>query len=309
MASTNTVANTLGWVQAYCMGRSLTPFLNNEPGITCANLILSTIISPPFRWNWNRNSVKFLTSANVQDYVAAVSTFGWIENASFIPAATITNVAGSGTVATMTANNAFNVGDLVTITGLTNTAFNVTNATILTATSTQFTFASATSLASTADSGTAVAGKASQITNVVNLLGAEQGTAGGTPNSISPQVDDNAGNITFRILPVPDGVYQVTVVFQKKIPALISATSSTWAPVPDQYAYIYEWGYLALLAAYSQDPRWTSFNQKFVTAILGACEGLDEEERNVFQTAWLNSITEQQVTSMRAQQGTQSRGV
>lgn len=309
MASTNTVANTLGWVQAYCMGRSLTPFLNNEPGITCANLILSTIISPPFRWNWNRSSVTFLTSDNVQDYATSVATFGWIENASYIPAASITNVAGSGTVATITANNAFNVGDLVTITGLTNTAFNVTNVAITSATSTQFTFASTNSLSSTPDTGLAIAGKASQITNIVNLLGAEQGTAGGTPNSISPQVDDNAGNITFRILPVPDGVYQVTIVFQKKILALISTTASTWAPVPDQYAYIYEWGYLALLAAYSNDTRWTSFNQKFVTAILGACEGLDEEQKNIFQVAWLSSITEQQATGMKLQQGVQSRGV
>ena len=304
--TTLTVAQTVAWASAYGLGRTLTAYLNSEPSITSANLILMTILAPPFIWNWNRSSVTFLTSVNVQDYTNSISTFGNIEKASYIPAANITNVAGSGTIATMTAANNFVVGNVVTITGLTNTGFNVTNAIILTASVTQFTFASATSHASVADTGVAISGSQAEITNIVNVLGA--GAETGTPNSLAPQVDDNAGNITFRLLPVPDNTYQVTIIFQKSIPALITSTSSTWAPIPDKYAYVYEWGFLALMAAYLQDPKWQSYNQKFVSALLGIAEGITEDQKNIFQKAWLNSMTEQQVTGMQSQQGTEARG-
>lgn len=306
MATTLTVAQTMAWAQAYGLGRVLNAFLNNEPALTSANLVLMTILAPPFNWNWNRASFSFLTTANVQDYVEGISTFGNIEKASYVPAASITNVVGSGTVATMTATNAFVVGNLVTIIGLAHTAFNVTNAVITSATSSQFTFASATSQSTVADAGTAVSGSMAEITNVVNVLGA--GAEVGTPNSIAPQTDDNAGNITFRILPVPDATYQVTVIFQKSIPALITTTATTWAPIPDKYAYVYEWGFLALMAAYLQDAKWTSYNQKFVAALLGIAEGISEDQKNIFQKAWLNGITEQQVTGLKAQQGTQAHG-
>lgn len=307
MANTLTVAQTAAWASAYGLGRPLNVYLNNEPTITSANLVLMTILAPPFVWNWNRASITFLTSVNVQDYTKAISNFGNIEKASYIPAANITNVAGSGTIATITAANAFIAGNVVTITGLTNSSFNVINATILTATSTQFTFSSATSLASTPDTGVAISGSQAEITNIVNVLGS--GAELGTPNSLAPQIDDNSGNITFRILPVPDGVYQVTILFQKAIPALITSTSSTWAPIPDKYAYVYEWGFLALMAAYLQDPKWQSYNQKFVSALLGIAEGISEDQKNIFQQAWLNSMTEQQLAGMKAQQGTQARGI
>jgi hypothetical protein len=307
MATTLTVAQTMAWAQAFGLGRVLNAYLNNEPALTSANMVLMTIIAPPFTWNWNRSSVSFLTTANVQDYTQAVSTYGNIEKVSYVPAATITNVVGSGTVATITAANAFIVGNLVTITGLAHTAFNVTNAVITSATATQFTFASVTSQSTTADSGTAVSGSMAEITNVVNVLGA--GAEIGTPNSFAPQVDDNAGNITFRILPVPDATYQITVVFQKAIPAIISSTSTTWAPVPDKYAYVYEWGFLALMAAYFQDSKWASYNQKFVAALLGIAEGIEEDQKNIFQKAWLNSMTEVQLAGSKEQQGTQAHGV
>lgn len=308
MASTLTVANTINWSIANGLGRPLTAFTASEPAITSANLILQTILAPPFNWNWNRTSVSFNTSANVQDYATSASTFGVIEKASYIPGALVTSVTVNSNVATITASNGFLVGDLVTITGLATSVLNVTNTTITAATSTTFSFSITTGdVSPTSDTGLAVSGKASEITNVINVLGA--GNETGSPNSIAPQIDDNAGNITFRILPVPDQVYKVTVIFQKKIPALIAATSTTWAPIPDQYAYIYEWGFLALMSSYLQDPRWTSYNQKFVASLLGAAEGLSEDQRNVFQTAWLNTMTEQQVVGFKAQQGVQSRGV
>lgn len=305
MASTQTVAQVINWAQANGLGRPVTAFVNNEPAITSANMILSTILSPPFNWNWNRSSVTFLTSTAVQDYIVSAATFGVIEKASYVPAAAITNVALTSNVATINAINAFVAGNKVIITGLSTTALNVSTK-ITAATPTAFTFTLVhADIVSAPDAGIAVSGATSEVTNVINVLGA--GSEPGSPNTIAPQVDDNAGNITFRLLPIPDQTYQVTVIFQKKIPALITSLASTWAPIPDQYAYIYEWGFLALVCAYWQDPRWSAYNTKFVTSLLGVIEGLSEDQKNIFQQAWLSSITEQKTTGMKAQQGVQSR--
>lgn len=310
MANTITVGNSIGWAQSYCGFKSLTIGVSSEPAVSSANIIIQTVLAPPFSWNWNRSKVTITTVAGTQDYAQAASTFGFIEKASYkIPAAAITNTSLTSGIATYTANNNFQAGDLVTVTGLANnpTVYNVTNATIKSATATQFTILSSSgNIISGADTGTATVGTTTEISETTTILGT--GSELGSPNKIAPQVDDNAGNITFRILPIPDRVYTVDVIFQKKIPALVANTSATWTPIPDHYSYIYQWGFLALMLAYNQDARWTQANQKFVAGLLAAAEGLSEEDKNIFQAAWLGTITEQQVTGMKAQQGVSARG-
>ena len=54
-----------------------------EPALTNANLILGTILGPPFRWEWNRNTVNITmvpTQTNPTDYPEAVADFGFIES-------------------------------------------------------------------------------------------------------------------------------------------------------------------------------------------------------------------------------------
>lgn len=237
MATTVTLGQSVGFAQTYGGFKQLTIGTNNEPAITSANIILTTLLSPPFCWNWNRASVSFPTVVGQQDYVVSVPTYGFIEKAHYLDPT----------------------------------------------------------------------GKISEITNVQGVLAI--GTEPGTPVFIAPQVDDNAGNITFRLLPTPDQIYTVTVTFQKRIPALMSTTASTWAPIPDHYSQLYQWGFLSMVCAYFDDPRWAQFSQKFVSAVLGMAEGLEEEQRNVFQQTWLNMVSEQQTRSMRTQQGVSAKNI
>lgn len=309
MANTITLGGSINWAQSYTGFKSLTVGTSSEPAVSSANIILQTMIGPPFAWNWNRSAVTLTTAAGTQDYATAAATFGFIEKADYkIPAATITNTALTAGIATYTATNTFQAGDLVTVTGSTNGSgvYNVTNQAIQSATGSLFTvLINHANVGSGADTGTAIVGTTTEISEVTTILGT--GSERGAPNKIAPQIDDNAGNITFRILPTPDRVYTVNVIFQKRIPSLISSTSSSWAPLPDHYEYIYQWGFLALMLAYNQDARWTQANQKFVGGLLGAAEGLSEEDKNIFQAAWLGTITEQQVTGMKAQQGVGAR--
>jgi hypothetical protein len=312
MATTLTVQNTINYAQAYNQWRSLNIGTANEPAITIANLLLQTIISPPFSWNWNRSSVSFLTTIGQQDYVTLAATFGFIEKASWVPACSITTALATGTTAVYTSATplgpAFVIGALVTIVGCTSNFFNLVQVPILSVTSNTFTVALVHAAFGPETETTAVAtnGSKTEISQVLNVLG--DGNELGAPSNIAPQIDDNAGNITFRLLPLPSQVYQITVIFQKRIPSLITTLSNTWAPIPDHYSVLYDWGFTAMMLAYSGNPMWQQFNSKFVAALLGMAEGLSEDQKNIFQTAWLASITEQSLMGMKAQQGTAGRG-
>lgn len=270
------------------------------------------MIGPPLIWNWNRAASSFLTTLATQDYQQSLQNFGFLEKGSYaVPVATITNTALTSNVATYTANNNFNVGDVVTAKGTTNGGgvFNLSGGqSIASATSTQFTVnVNAGNVSSAADTGSASVPPQAEVSNVQNILAI--GSELGTPAQIAPFLDDNAGNITFRLLPVPDRVYNVGLLYQKRIPKLITSINDVWAPIPDHYSYIYQRGFLALMMMYVSDARWQAENQKFVGSLLGAAEGVSELQKNTFQNLWLETLTEQQGRSMQLQQGTQARGL
>ena len=110
-------------------------------------------------------------------------------------------------------------------------------------------------------------------------------SASSRPHSISAQADDLNGNITFRLMPVPDQIYPISVTVQQK-PVLVSSVNSTWTPIPDEYGHIYNWGLLALLYMYADDARFAVANQKFVANLLAANQGLTDTERNIFLNDW-----------------------
>jgi len=308
VATTVTVAQSVGYAQTFGGYRPLTVGTNSDPAITAANIVLQTIIGPPFIFNWNRGSVTLNATAGAQDYATSAATFGFIEKASYkIPAATITNTVATGGVATYTSTNTFRPGDLVSVVGTTNGGgvFNITNQPVNSATGSQFTVLLNQTVGSAVDTGTAVVGTTTEISEVLSVIGT--GSELGSPAKISAQIDDNAGNITFRLLPIPDRSYTVEVIFQKRVPALITTTAQTWAPIPDHYSYIYQWGFVALMMAYNNDSRWQAASQKFVSALLGVAEGLEESEKNIFQAAWLNTMTEQQSVNLKTSQGVQER--
>lgn len=55
---------------------------SNEPAITSANNVQQIMLSPPFKWSWNRNSFTFNTVVGTQDYTQSVSDFGYLETAT-----------------------------------------------------------------------------------------------------------------------------------------------------------------------------------------------------------------------------------
>ena len=130
----------------------------------------------------------------------------------------------------------------------------------------------------------------------------------GRPESISVQTDDGAGNITFRLLPVPDQVYTLTIVYQNA-PTLLTSGSSSWAPIPDSYANIYHQFYLSFMLDYLGDGRAGEYRQRAALALLSKAEGLTELEKNQFLSQFLRTDRDLQASQIRTQLGNQGRTV
>jgi hypothetical protein len=132
------------------------------------------------------------------------------------------------------------------------------------------------------------------------------GTSNDRPAYIAVQDDDNEGNITFRLSPPPDQAYVVTVTYQKKAQRILSMASS-WAPIADEYSYIYSWGFITMAAMLTNDPRLQMYSQKFVGHLLGAQGGLTEREMNIFMSTYLQRTGQVAVAGMSAQQSVTAR--
>lgn len=147
-----------------------------------------------------------------------------------------------------------------------------------------------------------------EIEEIVDVLPAES-VQGRPDRAIAAQLDDNAGNITFRITPAPDSAqtYSLQLAFMKKA-TLQAALSDTWAPIPDEMSYLYNYGFLGLALAFKKDPRAQVYDQRFLAHLLGAQSGLSEMQKNIFLGKWLSTTLEVQAASARTQMGVQGRG-
>lgn len=126
------------------------------------------------------------------------------------------------------------------------------------------------------------------------------------PKFICPVTDDNAGNITFRLMPVPGASYPVTVQYQKAQP-LFTSLSQTWAPIPDFMFYIYSLGFMAFALLYKGDSRFPAAMQQFASTLIANAEGLTESEINIFLQTWTGITNTVALTALKQNQGNQVR--
>ena len=86
-----TLQNTIDWAQTFIEYSPLTAGNNNEPAVSVANMIISTITSAPFTWAWNREEYDGLTlegsPSPEQDYSIPITDFGFLEKVTLINAA------------------------------------------------------------------------------------------------------------------------------------------------------------------------------------------------------------------------------
>jgi hypothetical protein len=310
--STVTINDTMEWAKRLSFNRLSAIGNSLEPALTSAQMVMDTILAPPFEFWWNTQELAFTTSPT--------------PNSS-----TITNVSVTAGIATITTANTFGVGNII-IPSLVGTATFLNGQLLIVlpgSTATQILAqVTTTTYASAPDTGTLTNATTQDYTipapafshiehatildtsktppnwvelKVQNNLALDSRNA--RPMFVGPEVEDGAGNVTFRVMPSPNQVYPVSIHVQLAAPR-ITSINQTWSPMPDFMQYIYSWGFLALIWAFADDPRFQVANSKFTAGLLARAEGLTEEERNIFMNNW-NVQTNQ--ASGKSQQGNQAR--
>jgi len=244
---------TISFVQPFVSNLFLENDNTLNPAIGLANMIVSSVMVPPFVWEWNRYTIPFTCVVGQTDYVLTpqagsppVANFGFIESAYVL----------------------------------------VTN------------------------DGSVDAGRIFQLSIQRSL---EKSSDKGKPDKICVFTDDGAGDITFRLSNAPDQTYTGVITYQGA-PTLFSTVPSSsgvnanW-PIPDKLNMIYNWGMLALACLYTNDPRWQTLNQKFVAHLLAAQSGLDEMQRDLFASQWMQFTSQLGLIGLKNTQSTQARGV
>lgn len=128
------------------------------------------------------------------------------------------------------------------------------------------------------------------------------------PRMVSAQFDDDNGNITFRVFPVPEKAYVLDLSYQIASPRFANI-NDTWAPIPDFLSYLYNQGLLAKTYEYLGDPRFGIAMPLFVRQVIAANAGLDDTQLNIFLGERMNTARESQTTGQLAQVSVTGRGM
>lgn len=311
--STRKIADSIEWAKRLSFNRN--PVIGNslEPALTSANIIAQVITSPPFEWWWNNEDLIFTCDPTPKT-------------------ATSSAVAIAGGVLTVTAANTFSIGDMVFPSALAGGSIALNGVLIKVKTASPTAFTADVTLSNSTDTVGTFTGTTTQDYTVVapefshiayasvldltatgapvkwfeletkNNLALE--TSRARPNFISPQSENSDGTMTFRVNSAPDKKYPVQIQVQLAAPQYTSINQD-WG-LPDFMQYIYDWGFLALMWQFADDPRSTYANNQFKAALLGRAEGLTEEQKNIFLNNW---EALQQGFAMKLQQGIQARSV
>jgi hypothetical protein len=321
MSSTITVQSVINFSSAHTelMPLANVAGFTDEPALSLANDVLGEIMSPPFAWKFNRATMPLLlTSQNRQDYKFAGAAVFTLKGASVIGGVGIDLVSNNGitesgftvTVKTLDPHN-LTAGDPFFMTGNTVAAYNSVET--ITPTSSQwsngwtvlavidaktFTFTHASSgLANSGAPGITDFGWAEYATFVDELSTSsprqvrhleatrtlQPSSQVATPEQISITESGTAGILSVRFNTVPSAAaFGVSVVYQKKAPVLTAIAGATWAPVPDEYAFVVRQMFLASAFRYVGSARGEKEYEKAQLAISKALGRDDAETSNEF---------------------------
>lgn len=126
------------------------------------------------------------------------------------------------------------------------------------------------------------------------------------PTEAGPVYDDNQGNITFRFNSVPDQDYTAYFDYQRKAVRLTSY-GETFAPVPDEFGYLFSKGLLAEAGLLTNDSRFPIWEKDFIAGMLATQDGLDAQAKAIFYEQMLNVGRTSVRSQMAGQGGAQGR--
>lgn len=302
-SSSKTVLDTIEWIKRFIFLRPMAIGNFLEPALTSANIIMQTIVGPPFFWRWNRVTTGFITAVGQQDY----TVFNWKASFEITTAYVLVDSNGNCQACTTAGTTGTVIPTFNSTKGQTTTDGNAvwTNmGSIGTPVSTTYTFGwiETVSLKATNPNVTNPYWKEIRPKITLALESAQE-----RPQYIAAQYDNGNGDMTFRLMSVPDDAYPVAITVQQKAPVFTSLNQS-WAPIPDEYSMLYNWGMMAMMMLYADDvSRYQFAVNKFIAGLLSTHQGLTQTEKNIVLNNWQMISGQPMVMNTNDMQGDQVR--
>lgn len=298
----------------------------SDPALSIGDWVRQTLLSPPFAWRWNRATTTITTVIGTQDYVASTAS------AVTMTCPNPTTVQITSNVLTLTSagfGGTTTFGAVVNFAGFTHASLlflNGTSATVISSSATVLVVAyNHANVGPVSEIGGVATARVFAAPNFGWLEKASITASGvakelevamvlaedsqqNLPVKIAPQLDNGAGTVTFRLLPVPDKVYTLQLTWQQAAPTF-TATSDTWSPLPDYMYHIYSSGVLAKAYEYLGDARWPFTMNMFLKQLVSFHGGLTESQVNVFLSERLIFQSGNQGAALNTQQRVSSRGL
>ena len=320
MSSTIKLSQTVSLASKYIYNSPLLYTNDGELAFRAGDFVRQFILSPPFAWRWNRGFVAPIqTVVGQSDYTVSIPDFGWLEKAyiSFPPSgnnsANIITATRSGNVVTLQLSVnpttlGFTGGQTITVANSSDAsfdgyqAFQISSLTSNTVVYNQIGTNSVATGGVLINQNAAIPGTLKTLELEVKSPLAVESVLG-QPAFISSVADDNNGNITFRIMALPDQVYTLNIIYQRSAPTF-SKLSDTWSPIPDYLSYLYTSGFISMAYEYKGDERFAYSRQQFFRQVLAASDGVEDSIKNIFLEPKL--IADRQVQNTQ-QMGTLAR--
>lgn len=89
-SNTRTLQESVEWASFFLSRRpfyGLDPGSTLEPALTSANVIIQTMLQPPFSWRWNRNTTTFNITTVGGDVLKSIPDYGFVEKFVVTPSA------------------------------------------------------------------------------------------------------------------------------------------------------------------------------------------------------------------------------
>lgn len=309
-----TLTKTINWAQPYIQYSPLTVGLTQEPAVSIASMIRSSILNPPLTWFFNRKEVTFPTVVGTQDYLLA--TFS---DLAFVEKVSLTDDDG----------NVYEIKDVYNNSALAKSSFQQRPSAVsvelssIVASVLNYTFRFL-GVPDKIYTVTVTYQKLSPMFGPFNITSVAAAVAGntaytGTFDTISFPVGSTAV-ITNCTNALNNGSFTVvsctaTVLTVANAAGVVEATSSgyaanySWDPLPSQYADIFNNLFLSEALALVDDQRAQLYRQRGVAAFLSKATGLTEMQKNVFVQQWLQRSVERANVASGTQTGNMGRGM
>lgn len=308
------LSQTINWAKTFIQYSPLTAGLGQEPAVSIASMIRSSILNPPLTWYFNRGTVAFNTVIGQQDYLMATAPdLAFVETVSLqddqgniYVIKDIYNNAGISPSSFQQRPNAMSVEQSSIIAGVLNFTFRFMGvpeqvyAVVITYQKISPMFGPF--LISAA--GNAAAGNTTY-TGVFDTISFPVSAKA----IITGFVTNSVNNGTFTVVSCTSTSLVVANAggVSEAITAYVSNFS--WDPIPDYYADVFNNLFLSEAMVAVDDARAPVYRQRGVAALLSKASGLTEMQKSAFVQQWLARDVERQSTLGMVQLGHTGRGV